>query len=121
MTNLENYPFINVTIEAYFCIRNSGTWGGKGSVGYMRMNFEGVKNNECFSDEFIEKWRQNIIKQHNVTSDDVTFITQEEYNAATQNESDSPVSITVYKDENKPIDIAMPKRLIEQMCNKNKI
>lgn len=118
--NLEDYPYINVKIEAYFRVCNSDTWGGHGSIGYMRMNFEGVKNIQCLSEEFIENWRQNVIKQHKVTSDDVTFITQDEYEAAIAKETDEPLKITFHADENKPAKVSMPRTLFEKLGWNNK-
>jgi len=88
MIDLNNYPFVNVTLAFYFRIRNAKMWGGKGSVGYSAFSMEECKNLNLLTESNIEDVRKSMANDLGVTVADVDFITKSEYELATADNDD---------------------------------
>lgn len=83
MIDLNNYPFVNVSLTFYFRVRNAEMWGGKGSVGYSAFNMEECKNLNTLTENNIEDVRKSMANDLGVTVADVDFITKSEYELET--------------------------------------
>lgn len=81
-------PLCFVTITLHFEIRNSEMYGGNGSVGYFASSFQGVAHPEQADDSFVEAQRRITAKLLSVPVEDVTVITKDAYDAATEEPED---------------------------------
>lgn len=81
-------PLCFVTITLHFEIRNSEMYGGNGSVGYSASSFQGVAHPEQAGDSFVEAQRRITAKLLSVPVEDVTVITKDAYDAATEEPED---------------------------------
>lgn len=81
-------PLCFVTITLHFEIRNSEMFGGSGSVWYSASSFQGSVHPEQADDSFVEAQRRITAKLFNVPVEDVTVITKEVYDAATEEPED---------------------------------
>lgn len=77
-------PLCFVTITLHFEVRNSGMYGGSGSVEYSKVSFNGVEHPEKADDSFVEAQRRITANLLNVPVEDVTVITKDAYDAATE-------------------------------------
>lgn len=89
MIDLNNYPFVNVSLTFYFRVRNAETWGGKDSVGYSAFNMEECKNINALTESNIEDVRKSMANDLGVIVADVDFITKSEYELATADDEDN--------------------------------
>ena len=81
-------PLCFVTITLHFEIRNSEMYGGNGSVGYSAFSFQGVAHPEQADASFVEAQRCITAKLLSVPVEDVTVITKDAYDAATEEPED---------------------------------
>ena len=81
-------PLCFVTITLHFELRNSEMYGGSGSVGYSAFSFQGVSHPEQADDSFVEAQRRITANLLNVPVEDVTVITKDAYDAATEEPED---------------------------------
>lgn len=77
-------PMCFITITLHFEIKNAAIYGGAGSVGYSCMSFKGVDKPENADDAFVEQQRKVTANLLGVSVEDVTVITKESYDAATE-------------------------------------
>lgn len=81
-------PFCFVSITLHFEIRNSEMYGGIGSVGYSKVSFSEVEHPEKADDSFVAAQRELTARMLKVPVDDVTVITKNAYDAATEEPDD---------------------------------
>ncbi len=77
-------PLVSITATLYFEVKNAAVFGGEGSVGYTSTAFSDVVHPENLTDEFINNQREITAKMLSVSTDDVTLISKETYEAATE-------------------------------------
>ncbi len=102
MINLADYPFINVCAKMYFCVHNADLWHKKD--GYALLNLQHSRNVTDLPDDFLDRVRKTIATTHNVTVDDVEFITEDEYDEAMRNCEQPPINLRFDLDK-KGIDV----------------
>lgn len=83
MIDLNNYPFVNVSLTFYFRVRNAEMWGGNGSVGYSAFSMDECKNLNALTETNIEDVRKSMANDLGVSVADVDFITKSEYELET--------------------------------------
>jgi len=81
-------PLVSITATLYFEVKNADAFGGEGSVGYTSVAFSDVVNLENLTDEFINNQRGVMAKMLSVSADDVTLISKEAYEVATEGPDD---------------------------------
>ncbi len=81
-------PLVSITATLYFEVKNADVFGGEGSVGYTSVAFSDVAHLESLTDEFINNQRGVTAKMLSVLADDVTLISKEAYEAATEGPDD---------------------------------
>lgn len=81
-------PLCYVVVTIYFEIRNAAVYGGPGSVGYSSITLNGVGRPEEIDDSCVEAQRQAVAKLLGVPTEDVTVITKDAYDAATEEPED---------------------------------
>lgn len=81
-------PLVSITATLYFEVKNAAIFGGEGSVGYTSDAFYDVAHPENLTDEFISNQREVTAKMLSVSADDVTLISKEAYEAATEGPDD---------------------------------
>lgn len=86
-------PMCFITITLHFEIKNAAIYGGVGSVGYSCVSFKGVDKPENADDAFVEQQRKITANLLGVSAEDVTVITKEAYDAATEEPDDEGDSL----------------------------
>lgn len=69
-------------------LKGGEKYGGNGSVGYSASSFQGVAHPEQADDSFVEAQRRITAKLLSVPVEDVTVITKDAYDAATEEPED---------------------------------
>ncbi|MEY8317727.1 hypothetical protein AALB19_10505 [Oscillospiraceae bacterium 50-58] len=82
-------PLVSITATLYFEVKNALIFGGEGSVGYTSAAFADVQNIENLTEDFISGQKKITAKILGVSVDDISLISKDAYEAAT-NDPDDP-------------------------------
>lgn len=81
-------PVFDVKITLYFKVMDSNMYGGPGSVGYAAQAFDHVTALDKADDTKAERCRADMATMLGVCPENLEFITYEEYEEATKEDTD---------------------------------
>lgn len=77
-------PLVSITATLYFEVKNAAIFGGEGSVGYTSAAFSDVQHIENLTEDFISGQKKITAKMLDVSVDDISLISKEDYTTATE-------------------------------------
>lgn len=86
---MEDYKKISVTVRVFYEVRDSETYGGIGSIGYMCTSADGdlkMLNNDF--EAYVSNQKKSVASGMGVSEECVRVITQEEYEINTEDDED---------------------------------
>lgn len=81
-------PLVSITATLFFEIKNAAIFGGEGSVGYTSATFADIQHIENLTEDFISGQKKITAKMLGVSVDDISLISKEAYEAATEGPDD---------------------------------
>ena len=79
---------IYLTASFHYEIVDSDMYGGIGSVGYVAINVGGIKDVSQIHDDVIETQKNSVAEMCHVSTDKVSLISKEKYDAETQEDDE---------------------------------
>ncbi len=77
---------VNIAVKLYFEIRDSGMYGGAGSVGYVKYELEQVGDLGAITEEMLQEVCNDMARILKVSPEKVRMVSKEEYDAFTEDD-----------------------------------